>query len=76
MWKTSGIGWTQITVPGLTDNSNFFGLIKPGVFADQYDAKFNLKQNVWGDMIEFNGSLYLAITTGYQGAQLYGYPGF
>jgi len=26
LWKTSGIGWTQITVPGLTDNSNFFVL--------------------------------------------------
>ncbi len=30
LWKTSGIGWTKITVPGLTDNSNFFGWIKPG----------------------------------------------
>jgi len=76
LWKTSGTGWTQITVPGLTDNSNFFGFIKPGAFADQYDAKFNLKQNVWGDMIEFNGSLYIAINTGYQGAQLYGSQAF
>ena len=76
LWKTSGTGWTKITVPGLTDNSNFFGWIKPGWAADKYDAKFNLKQNIWGDMIEFNGSLYLAISTGYQGAQLYGSQGF
>jgi hypothetical protein len=76
IWKTSGIGWTKVTVPGLTDNSNFFGWIKPGVGADQYDAQFNLKQNIWGDMIEFNGDLYLVISTGYQGAQLYGSQGF
>jgi hypothetical protein len=76
LWKTSGIGWTKITVPGLTDNSNFFGWIKPGNFAEQYDTKYNLKQNIWGDMIEFNGDLYLIISTGYQGAQLYGSQGF
>jgi len=76
LWKTSGIGWTNITVPGLTDNSNYFGWIKPGVSAPQYDTKYNLKQNTWGDMIEFNGSLYLVISTGYQGAQLYGSQGF
>ena len=76
LWKTSGTGWTNITVPGFTDNSNFFGFIKPGIAADNYDAKFNLKQNIWGDMIEFNGSLYLVISTGYQGAQLYGSQAF
>jgi hypothetical protein len=76
LWKTSGIVWTKITVPGLTDNSDFFGWIKPGAGAPQYDAKFNLKQNTWGDMIEFNGDLYLVISTGYQGAQLYGSQGF
>ena len=76
LWKTSGTGWTQITVPGLTDNNNYYGWIKPGVGAPQYDTKYNLKQNIWGDMIEFNSFLYLAISTGYQGAQLYGSQGF
>ncbi|MBW1824046.1 MAG: hypothetical protein JRI87_05705 [Deltaproteobacteria bacterium] len=76
IWKTSGTGWVQITIPGLTDNSNFFGWLKPGVAADQYDTKYNLKQNIWGDIIEFKGSLYLAISSGYQGAQLYGSQGF
>jgi len=76
LWKTSGTGWTNITVTGLTDNSTAFGWLKPGNFAEQYDTKYNLKQNIWGDMIEFNGKLYLVISTGYQGAQLYGSQGF
>ncbi len=75
LWNSPGTGWTKVIVPGLTDNSNFFGWIKPGAGAPQYDAKYNLKQNIWGDMIEFNGSLYLAISSGYQGAQLYGSQG-
>ena len=76
IWKTSGTGWTQLTIPGLTDNSNFFGWLKPGVGAEQYDTKYNLKQNIWGDMIEFDGDLYLAVSSGYQGAQFYGAQGF
>jgi len=76
LWKTSDTGWTRVTVPEFTNSSNYFGWIKPGLFADQYDAKYNLKQNIWGDMIEFNGSLYIAVSSGYQGAQLYGSLGF
>jgi hypothetical protein len=76
LWKTSGIGWTRLTVPGFTDNSNYFGWIKPGLFADKYDSKYNLKQNIWCDMIEFGGHLYVSVSTGYQGAQLYGTQGF
>jgi hypothetical protein len=76
IWKTSGTGWVQLTIPGLTDNSNFFGWLKPGVGADQYNTKYNLKQNIWGDMIEFQGNLYVAVSSGYQGAQFYGSQGF
>ena len=76
LWKSPGTGWTKISVPGLTDNNNYFGWLKPGVGASQYDIKYNLKQNIWGDMIEFNGSLYIAVSSGYQGAQLYGSQGF
>ena len=72
IWKTFGTGWTKVTVPGFTDNNNYYGWLKPGLAAEKYDTKFNLKQNIWGDMIEFNGSLYVAVSTGYQGAQLYG----
>ena len=76
LWKTSGTGWTEVTVEGFTDNAGFFGWLKPGaVLSDQYDSKYNLKQNIWGDMIEFKGSLYVAVSSGYQGAQLYGSQG-
>ncbi len=72
LWKTSGTGWVRVTVPGFTDDNNYFGWLKPGEVLAPYDAKFNLKQNIWGDMIVFNGSLYVAVSSGYQGAQLYG----
>lgn len=75
LWKTSGTGWEEVSVEGFTDNADFFGWLKPGVGAEQYDSKFNLKQNIWGDMIEFKGSLYVAVSSGYQGAQLYGSQG-
>ena len=39
MWKTAGAGWVRVMVPGFTDNSDFFGWLKPGNFADQYDIK-------------------------------------
>ncbi|MEE9504926.1 MAG: CFI-box-CTERM domain-containing protein [Thermodesulfobacteriota bacterium] len=76
LWKTSDTGWTEVTVEGFTGNADFFGWLKPGaVLSDQYDSKYNLKQNIWGDMIEFKGSLYVAVSSGYQGAQLYGSQG-
>jgi len=77
LWKTSGIGWTKVTVPGFTDDNTYYGWIKPGVLCPRvYDSRYNLMQNIWGDMIEFNGSLYVVATTGYQGGQLYGSIGF
>ncbi len=73
IWKSNDTGaWDQVTVPGLTDNNIYYGYLKPGAFAPQYDTKFNLNQNQWGDMIEYKGYLYLVVASGYQGAQLYG----
>jgi hypothetical protein len=76
LWQTSGTGWVKVSVEGFTDNAGFFGWLKPGVGAEQYDSKYNLKQNIWGDIIEFKDVLYVAVSTGYQGAQLYGSQGF
>jgi len=76
LWKTSGTGWSQVTVPGFTDANNYFGWLKPGILLAPYDTKYNLKQNIWGDMSEFGGYLYVVVSTGYQGAQLYGSIGF
>ncbi len=73
IWKTnSSGGWDQLTVPGLTDRNNYYAYLKEGVFAPQYDTKYNVRNNQWGDMIEFNGKLYLSVCSGYQGAHLYG----
>ena len=77
LWRTSGTGWEKLNVPGLTDQNNFYGYILPFGYVDPNTdrKKFNLMQNIWGDMIEFNGYLYLAIETGYQGNLLYGSVG-
>jgi len=72
LWRTSGTGWARVNVLEFTDDNTYFGWLKPGLQAEKYNTKFNLKQNIWGDMIEFNGSLYVAVSTGYQGGQLYG----
>ena len=48
LWRSPGTGWTKISVPGFTDNNDYFGWLKPGNFAPQYDTKYNLKQNIWG----------------------------
>ena len=31
--------------------------------------------NIWGDMIEFKGRLYVGVSTGYQGSALFGSQG-
>lgn len=74
LWKTTCDGWSRVTVPEFTQN-DYYGWLKPG-FMNSIDRKYNLKQNIWGDMIEFNGNLYVVVSTGYQGAQLYGSLGF
>jgi hypothetical protein len=74
LWKTSGTGWERITVPGFTDDNNYYGFSIPyqGTTALQY----NLKQNVWCAMEELNGYLYVTVSTGYQGSNLFGSIGF
>lgn len=73
IWRTtSGGSWEQLSVPGLTDQNIYYEYLKPGVLADKYDSKYNVRNNQWGDMIVYNGYLYLAVSSGYQGAQLYG----
>jgi hypothetical protein len=74
LWKTTCDGWTRVTVPEFTQN-DYYGWLKPG-FLNPIDRKFNLKQNTWGDMIEYKGNLYVVVSSGYQGAQLYGSIGF
>ncbi len=76
LWRTNGTGWEKLNVPGLTDQNNFYGYILPWPWDNTVvKKKFNLMQNIWGDMIVYNGYLYLAIETGYQGNILYGSVG-
>lgn len=72
LWRTTCNGtWERVFVPQFTQN-DFYGWLKPGLLSQPIDKKFNLKQNTWGDMIEFKDKLYVAISSGYQGAQMYG----
>ena len=75
LWRTNGTGWEKLNVPGLTDQNGFYGYILPWPWEGVDIKKFNLMQNIWGDMIVYNGYLYLAIETGYQGNILYGSVG-
>ena len=71
LWKTAGTGWVRVTVPGFTDNNNYYGYIESPT-APNPRTKYNLMQNIWGDMIEFNSKLYVIACSGYQGNRLYG----
>ena len=71
IWKTIGTGWTRITVPGFTDNTNWYGWLQQS-FGNTVNTVFNQKMNIWGDMIEYKGHLYVAVSTGYQGSGLMG----
>ncbi|MCX5903333.1 MAG: hypothetical protein NTV89_07645, partial [Proteobacteria bacterium] len=80
LWKTTvGNGWHRITVQGFTDQNDFSGYLKnplpenPFVYGPA--LKYNLNMNIWGDMIEFKGKLYVAVSTGYQGSALFGSQG-
>ena len=76
IWRTTAAGgWEKVNVPGLTDQNIYYEYLKPGLYAEKYDTKYNVRNNQWGDMIVFNDKLYLAISSGYQGAQLYGSVG-
>lgn len=74
LWRTSGAGWEKVIVPGFTDNNNYYGFIIP--YGGITPLQFSLKQNVWCAMKEFKGYLYVAVSTGYQGSNLYGSIGF
>jgi hypothetical protein len=74
LWKTSGTGWERLTVPGFTDDNKYYGFSIP--YGGTTALRFNLKQNVWCAMKEFNGYLYVTVSTGYQGSNLYGSIGF
>jgi len=71
IWKTSDTGWSQVTVPGFTDDNNWYGWLAPSI-GNTVETIYNQKMNIWGDMIEYKGHLYVAISTGYQGSGLMG----
>jgi len=77
LWKTVGPGWQRITVSGFTDQNTFYGYLKNPIIYPVYGPalKYNLNMNIWGDMIEFKGYLYVAVSTGYQGSALFGSQG-
>jgi len=78
LWKTTvGNGWQRIAVQGFTDQNTFYGYLQNPLPAGGYGpaSKYNLNMNIWGDMIEFKGYLYVAVSTGYQGSALFGSQG-
>ncbi len=76
IWKTDPAqGWHRIHVQGFTDQSNYYGYLQnPNVeTANFFDFEetahqYNPNMNIWADMIEFKGHLYVAVSTGYQGS--------
>ena len=77
LWRTAGSGWQRVTVSGFTDQNGFYGYLKNPIVWPTYGPalKYNLNMNIWGDMIEFKGYLYVAVSTGYQGSALFGSQG-
>ena len=83
LWKTNPAGgWQRIHVQGFTDQSDFYGYMQhPDVeTANLFDfealsRQYNPNMNIWADMIEFKGHLYVAVSTGYQGSALFGSQG-
>lgn len=71
LWKTNPAqGWQRIHAQGFTDQSNYSGYLKYGP-----TSQYNPNMNIWADMIEFKGYLYVAVSTGYQGRALFGSRG-
>ncbi len=77
MEDVGGHGWQRITVQGFTDQNAILRLFKESSVGPRYGPalKYNLNMNIWGDMIEFKGYLYVAVSTGYQGSALFGSQG-
>jgi|GEM_PF-425444 len=82
LWKTDPAqGWQRIHVQGFTDQNNYYGYLQyftgfsvPGWYGPE-TYKFNPNMNIWADMIEFQGHLYVAVSTGHQGSALFGSRG-
>ncbi len=64
LWKSTSAGWEQLTVAGFTDVNDYFGYYNDITTLET--RKFNLNMNIWGDIIEFKGHLYVAVSSGYQ----------
>jgi len=80
LWKTDpGQSWYRIHVQGLTDQNNYYGYLQQPNPTNmlQYlpSIQYNPNMNIWADMIEFNDHLYVALSTGYMGSELFGSQG-
>jgi hypothetical protein len=81
LWKTNPAqDWHRIHVQGLTDQNNYYGYLQHPDLPDnalQYlpPVQYNPNMNIWADMIEFKGHLYVALSTGYMGSALFGSRG-
>ena len=80
LWKTDPAqGWYRIHVQGLTDQNNYYGYLQhprlDNAFAFLPSVQYNPNMNIWADMIEFKGHLYVALSTGYMGSALFGSRG-
>ena len=81
LWKTSpGLGWYRLHVQGLTDQNDYYGYLQQPESANnplQYlsPQQYNPNMNIWADMTEFNGHLYVALSSGYMGSALFGSQG-
>ncbi len=55
VWRTAGTGWEQVLFPGGISN---------GIYGNR------LINNLWGDMVVFNGKLYFGFSSGLKGTIL------
>lgn len=81
LWKTSpGQGWYRIHVQGLTDQNDYYGYLQHPDLPDNpftylASLQYNPNMNIWADMIEFKGRLYIGLSSGYMGSALFGSQG-
>jgi len=81
LWKTNPAqGWHRMHVQGLTDQNDYYGYLQHPDLPDnpfQFlpSVQYNPNMNIWADMIEFKGHLYVALSTGYMGSALFGSRG-
>ena len=82
LWKTDpGQGWYRIHVQGFTDQNDYYGYLQHPDLPTHIllnilpPQQYNPNMNIWADMIEFKGHLYVALSTGYMGSALFGSRG-